>query len=362
MCALLTALLTGYGGFGRGQQQRTQNQQEQQRQDSQTAYQDAEIEQEKARTAQDKSDQQFREMQGGYQTDPATGQIQPLPLKPGYAPPPKNATPEQMYDWARNNYAHALSQNDQQGMSQFGDAVTKFSSGYQKETSGDVNAARVPFIQAQTDYWRNWRTRAKMQYDAALQRVGAQQSGAMQRAYVSAGTRSEIAGRSADEREAIAVQTALNVAQGRNQDEAYREAVNQADHQDAINLETWKVQNEAAIKAGQPQLAPPALTPITVNTSSPPITINMVDPRTGQIKPVTIPNHGNPSAPPLRQPVGQFLQEARMHGVTDPAQQRRAMKDDGYTAAQINSAVPLQPLNPGVRNYLNRGLFNQPPQ
>lgn len=349
--SFFTALADAYGGFGAGRQQRTVNQQDQQRLASETAYQNAQIEEDKARTKQEGTDEQLRATQAGYQTDPATGQLQPIPLKPGYAPAPKNATPEQMYDWARNNYARALSQNDQQGMSQFGDAITKLSSGYQKETSGDVNVARVPFIQAQTDYWRNWRTRAKMQYDAALQRVGVQQSGAMQRAYLSANTRTDIAGRSADEREAIAVQTALNVAQGRNQDEAYREAVNQANRQDAENLEVWKVQNAAALKASQPGIAPPALTPITVNSSGPPITVNVVDPATGNVRRVAAPsttlNGQNPATghlPPIQSQISQAEAAYKAAGKPlDISAIRNTLLNAGYSAAQVNSALRLRP-------------------
>ena len=49
--SFFTALLDAAGGFGAGRQQRLQNQQDAQRLASETAYQNAQIEQEKARTA-----------------------------------------------------------------------------------------------------------------------------------------------------------------------------------------------------------------------------------------------------------------------------------------------------------------------
>lgn len=359
--SFFTALADAYGAFGAGRQQRLQNQQDAQRLASETAYQNAQIEQEKTRTAQESKDAQLRAAQAGYDYNT----LQPIPLKPGYPAAPKNATPEQLYNWATGNYARALQQNDQQGMAQFGDAITKLSTGYQKETSGDVNVARVPWLQAQTGWWKQRHGEVMAALKAREAEVGEQQSGAMQRAYLSAKTRTDIAGRSDDEREAIAMQTALNLASYHSEDEAYKAAVDEANRTDAQNLAVWKEQNESAARTGGQLTPAPALTPIVVNGGQPGgtnVTVQIVDPRDPtKVRTVTVPNHGAPARAPL-QPVGQFLQEARMHGVTDPAQLRRAMKDAGYSPAQINLAVP--PPSAGKTpfgDYLNRTLFGQPP-
>lgn len=293
--AFLTALLGAAGGYGAGRQQRFQNEQDQQRLKSETEYQTAE-------THQAQEDAQIRAAQAGYQFDPS-GKLQPIPLRAGYAPAPKNATGEALYNWAAGNYSKALAQNDPIGMQTWGDAVAKYSAGYQKTTSGDVNEARVPLLKAQTDYWRNWKTRLQMGYNAALQRAGASQAAAMQRTYANIASRQDIANRSMEERSAIAMQTALNLAQYHNQDEAYRAAVDQANRQDTLIDEAYKGQVDAAVKNNQPIPQMPALPPISISTGVPVVTVNEVVPGpngTLQVKKVST-GGGAPGTLPVKQ-------------------------------------------------------------
>jgi hypothetical protein len=192
--ALLTALLTGYAGYGQGRQQRLQNQQEQQRTASETAYQNAEIEQEKARTAAEQKTTALNATEQGY--DPNT--LKPLPLTGKYAKIPQNATYDDIATITARNYAQAIEQNDPQGIEYWGKAAATIPRGYGEVTNAQFTAGpKTALAEAQTKAMNDLPARAReiaAGHDAAtLQRASMQMANSQALARYNYGARWNLA-------------------------------------------------------------------------------------------------------------------------------------------------------------------------
>ena len=156
--SFFTALLDAAGGFGAGRQQRLQNQQDQQRLASETAYQNAQIEEEKARTATETKNAQLGAAEQGYDY----GTLKPLPLTGKYTKIPPNATYDQIATIAAQNYAQAVQQNDQQGIETWGKAAATIPRGYGEVTNAQFTAGpKTALTEAQTRAMNDLPARAR---------------------------------------------------------------------------------------------------------------------------------------------------------------------------------------------------------
>jgi hypothetical protein len=336
--SFLTALLGAAGGYGQGRQQRFQNQEDQQRLASDTAYNQAQIDEEKAQTAAETKKAQLDAAEQGYDY----GTLKPLPLTGKYEKVPPNATPQQLAEIAQRNYVAAINQQDAQGIATWGPAAKQLPGGFSQITNAEYTAGpKTDLTEAQAGWWKQRHGEVMAALKAREAEAGAAQAGLMQRAYLSAKTRTDIAGRSDDEREAIAMQTALNLATYHNEDQAYRAAVDEANRSDAQNLAVWKEQNQSAARTGGQLSAPPTMAPIVIPQAgnSTPVTINIVDPRTGQVKTVTAPRLPPPPPPPRRVPIAQEIAEAHRAGITDRNVIASQLIQAGYSQAQVNAAL-----------------------
>ena len=345
--SFFTALLDAAGGFGAGRQQRFQNQLAQQQLTADTQYRTTEADLEKQRAQQEQQRFNIEQRQAGY--DPSTGQQLPTTAK--YLPIPPSAKYDDIATIGARNYAIAVEANDPAGIERWGKFAAVVPKGFQETAGGQYDLqGRIPLAQAQAAFWKEKPAILREQMRAEMARVGAQQAGAMQRAYVSANAAMARTQYSGDEREAIAIQTALNVAQGKSQQQAYQEAKDKADQQDKINLDVYNREAAAATKLGEQLPEPPAPTPITVSTGAPSVSVTVVDPQTGQLRQVSnvktkTTGGGNASArwsvsqaeaalqgvsPDMR---GQYINEAVKEGKLSPADALRVRSYFGLAAS-----------------------------
>lgn len=250
-------------------------------------------------------------------------------------------------------------------MQTWGDAVTRLSGGYQKVTSGNLNTARVDLTQAQTKWWKGRHQEVEDALHAREAEVGEQQSGAMQRAYLSAKTRLQAAGMSEDERETIALQTALNSASGRNETEAFEMARTQESAAFDQASRQWQAENDAYLRgapnANQPGPAPNPANYFTIGApNTVPTVVNIQVPSYpgGPPRNLNMVKYGSPQpATQKLAPIGDTVAAWRKQGLVDPVQLRKKLATVGYSTSDINNAVPIPhvpitKLPPMLQNYL----------
>ena len=226
-------------------------------------------------------------------------------------------------------------------MSVWGDVTQKVPKAYDQMTGGNVNDARVGLIQAQTAWWKQKHTEVMAALQAKERTVGAQQAGAMQRAYLSARTRLQSANMSNDAREYIAMQTAMNTDARTSFDQAFTAAQHTADQQFSEASSNWRAEAAIAAKGPNPNAAlqalgpPPQASQFTVNMpASAPPTIVMVPTADGRKVPVVQPRLSLP-------PITEEIRQAKAAGVTDLHTIRDTLHRAGYSQQQIDQAIPL---------------------
>jgi hypothetical protein len=332
--ALLTALGMAAGGYAQGRQQRLANQAEQQRLQEQAS----EFEEQKKLDAANL--QQIQQQNQATQRDILFRQGLRYPAHWG------NMTPQQQYNYlqVRLNAAMAAGAS-QDTISNIQAQMNALPLGTERFAAGAEHLTRAQLDQAQAAYWRDRPAFLRQELQAKMQMAGAAQAAAMQRAYLYAKTRLATAAMGADEREAIALQTALQLAQYHNQDEAFRASEAQANAANQTVRQTYEEQLRAyyAGDTNAPTTMPQP--PQYVAPPSPPVTTNiyMVQPN-GQVKQMKVPalpNYTTPR-PPRPTPAQYTLQDIEQAERGQPQAKVKADIDAGVKAGYISAQTRNQ--------------------
>jgi len=327
----------------------------------------AQTEATRARAAQDKiaSDAALR----GQGIGPDGQPLAPLPV----VPPPVGAkgaaaTDDQLVRFYLGRAAQAIQINRPDLAKQFTDLASQYGLGAQRTALASLSGIRgqeiikgkIPLEQAQAGWWKQKHSEVMATLQNRLATVSAQVRGRANAAAASARARLSSSGMAADQKEFIALQTGLNVANGRNETEAHTEAM--AQYHTAASQ--WLAQSKSyAAGTGPDPGAAPTPQQFTVNLpsqGSPSVVVVTVPMPDGTVRKIPmVQPHGNQPrhVAPTVVPIAQEIAAAHAHGVTDPNVIRSVLLQHGHSQAEIDRALPAAQAQPNVFQQGAQGLL-----